>query len=122
MTDRHRTAPSHEETSKTPPVSPRAAAMRRRRRFTAIALGFVAMVLLVDGIVGERGLIEMLRARRQHRDLADGIASARQENARLRAEARRLREDPKRIEELARSELGLIRPGEIVVIVKNRKH
>lgn len=109
-------------TQDAPPPSRRVAAARRRRRFTAIALGFVAMVLLVDAIVGERGLIEMLRARRQHQQLAASIAGARQENARLRLEARRLREDPRRIEELARRELGLIRPGEIVVIVKNKKH
>jgi len=113
---------SAEATLAAPPVSPRVAAARRRQRIAALALGFIAMVLLVDGIVGARGLLEMLRARRQHRDVADAIGRARRENVRLRAEARRLREDPKRIEELARSELGLIRPGEIVVIVKNRQN
>jgi len=66
---------SAEATLAAPPVSPRVAAARRRQRIAALALGFIAMVLLVDGIVGERGLLEMLRARRQHRDVADAIAA-----------------------------------------------
>lgn len=40
-------------------------------------------------------------------------------NARLREEAGHLREDPRTIEALARRELGLIKPGEILFIVKD---
>jgi cell division protein FtsB len=47
------------------------------------------------------------------------ITQLRAENARLREVARRLREDPSAIEEIARRELGLIRPGERVFIVKD---
>jgi cell division protein FtsB len=43
----------------------------------------------------------------------------REENARLRDEARRLREDPRTIEEIARRELGLIKPGEKLFIIKD---
>jgi cell division protein FtsB len=38
---------------------------------------------------------------------------------RLREEARRLREDPTAVEEIARRELGLIKPGERLFIVKD---
>ena len=51
--------------------------------------------------------------------LAASIASLRQDNARLREQARRLREDPRAIEDIARRELGLIRPGELLFIVKD---
>ena len=51
--------------------------------------------------------------------LAAAIARQRAENARLREEARRLREDPRAIEEIARRELGLIKPGEKVFIIKD---
>ena len=37
----------------------------------------------------------------------------------LRDMARRLREDPAAIEEQARRELGLIKPGEVLFIVKD---
>jgi cell division protein FtsB len=80
---------------------------------------FVASIIVVDGIVGERGLLAMLRARHQYDELAASISRQKAENARLRDQARRLREDPSAIEEIARRELGLIKPGERVFIVKD---
>lgn len=59
----------------------------------------------------------MIQARRQYRSLDASLALAKTENARLREEARRLREDPATIEVLARRDLGLIRPGEKLFIV-----
>jgi cell division protein FtsB len=61
----------------------------------------------------------MLRAHHEYDELAASIARQRAENARLRDQARRLREDPSAIEEIARRELGLIKPGERVFIVKD---
>jgi cell division protein FtsB len=84
-----------------------------------ILLVFVACVILVDALVGDRGLLASIRARREYDELAATIARERTENAQLREEARRLKEDPSAIEEIARRELGLIKPGEKVFIVKD---
>ena len=100
----------------TPPVNRRT---DRGRRLIQLFLVFVALAFIADGLVGERGLLAMLRARQEHDDLAASIAHVRGENARLREEARRLREDPSAIEEIARRELGLIRPGEKVFVIKD---
>jgi len=91
----------------------------RHRRLLQALFVLVASVIIVDGLVGERGLLAMLRARREYDELAANIARKRTENAQLREEARRLREDPTAIEELARRELGLIKPGEKVFIIKD---
>jgi cell division protein FtsB len=91
----------------------------RRRRGLHLLLLFVASIFVAHALVGDRGLLTLLRARRQHAELAATIARARAENARLRSEARRLRDDPSAIEEIARRELGLIKPGEKVFIVKD---
>ena len=80
---------------------------------------FVASVIVVDGLVGDRGLLAILRARQEYDQLAAGIARQRAENARLRDEARRLKDDPSAIEEVARRELGLIKPGERVFIIRD---
>ncbi len=80
---------------------------------------FVATVIVVDGLVGERGLLAMLRARHEYDELSATIARQRAENSRLRDQARRLSEDPTAIEEIARRELGLIKPGEKVFIIKD---
>jgi cell division protein FtsB len=91
----------------------------RNRRIVHWLLLFVAALIVVDGLVGERGLLAMLRARRDYDVLSASIARQRADNARLRDEARRLREDPSAIEEVARRELGLIKPGEKVFIIKD---
>jgi cell division protein FtsB len=84
-----------------------------------VLLLFVASIIIVDTFVGDRGLLAMLRARKAHDELTLAVARQRAENTHLREEARRLREDPAAIEEIARRDLGLIRPGEKVFIVKD---
>jgi cell division protein FtsB len=91
----------------------------RNRRIVHWLLIFFGSVIVVDGLVGERGLLAMMRARRQYDELSATLARQRMDNARLRDEARRLSEDPSAIEEIARRELGLIRPGERVFIIKD---
>jgi cell division protein FtsB len=91
----------------------------RNRRIVQVLVVLVASIIIVDGLVGERGLLAMLRARHEYDELAASISRQRADNARLRDQARRLREDPGAIEEIARRELGLIRPGERVFIVKD---
>ena len=82
-------------------------------------LVFVGCLLVVNAFVGDKGLVAMLRARRDFRALEITLSRARAENARLREEARRLREDPAAIEDLARRELGLMKRGEKLFIVKD---
>ncbi|MBI3263292.1 MAG: septum formation initiator family protein [Acidobacteria bacterium] len=98
----------------------RSARRHRVRRITGFLLLFVASVLIVDGLVGEKGLLAIIQARRESVALAARLDHLRAENDRLREEARRLKEDPDAIEEIARRELGLIRPGEKVFIVKDQ--
>ncbi len=85
------------------------------------AVVFVACLLLADAIFGNRGAAEWVRARREYRRAVEGLAQVRQENAGLRDEARRLREDSAAIETVARRDLGLIKRGEILVRVKDRQ-
>ena len=56
-----------------------------RRRLLNAALAFIAVVLMIDALVGEKGL----------------------------------NEDPARIEAEARRQLGLVRPGEVMFILKD---
>jgi cell division protein FtsB len=101
---------------KTPEVA--AAASPWRTRILNYVLAFVTVVLVVDALVGDKGLLDTLRARRQHEALSAALAQKRQENGRLRDDIRRLKEDPGAIESLAREELGLMRKGEVLFIVR----
>ena len=94
---------------------------RRRGRIVRYLVVAVGCVLVIDALVGDRGFLAMLKARQQYRTLEASLARARAENAKLREEARELREDPQAIEDIARRDLGLIRPGEKLFIVKDVK-
>jgi len=91
----------------------------RNRRILHLGLAFVAGVMLLDALAGDRGLLAMVRVRRQYTALAATLAKDRDVNARLAEQARRLREDPAAIEDVARRELGLIKPGEKLFIIKD---
>jgi cell division protein FtsB len=84
-----------------------------------VLLIFFASLIVVDGLVGERGLLATARARHEYDDLSAAIVRLRAENGRLRDHARRLTDDPGTIEEVARRDLGLIRPGEKLFIIKD---
>ncbi len=60
------------------------------------------------------------RVRREYDQLTESVARLRRENRQLALQADRLRHDPAAIEELARRELGLIRPGEQLFIITDR--
>jgi cell division protein FtsB len=92
-----------------------------RKRGLHVLLIFITVVLIVDALVGEKGLMQSMDARRQYRQLQASLEELRRENSALREETRRLNEDPATIESLARQDLGLIRAGEVVFILKDLK-
>jgi cell division protein FtsB len=91
------------------------------KRIARLAVVFLALAVIVDAIVGDRGLLATLRARDQFEAANVALAQQRADNDKLREEVSRLTSDPAAIEELARDELGLMRPGEKVFIVKDLK-
>jgi len=85
------------------PRQPAAAAVpSTRRKGLQLLLVFVTTVLVINALVGERGLMETLRARREYAELETSLARKRAENARLREHVERLLHDPATIEDIAR--------------------
>ena len=98
-----------------PTRSPR----HRQNPWARRALVFFSCVVLLDGLFGDRGLAQTIKAHRDLRRSSETLASLKRKNAELQDEVRRLREDPATLEAVARAELGLIRRGEILVILKD---
>jgi cell division protein FtsB len=84
------------------------------------ALVFAACVLAVDALFGDWGLAQTIRAQRDYEQTAYSLSRLRSDNAGLREQVRRLQSDPAAIEEVARRELGLIRRGEILIVVTDQ--
>lgn len=93
-----------------------------RRRPAARAVHYLLLLaicaLVANALVGESGFLASRLASRQESRLEARIADMKAQNEELREHARRLREDPAFLEELARREFGLIRPGERVFIIQ----
>jgi cell division protein FtsB len=93
----------------------------RLRRVVQSVLWVGAALLLLEALFGDRGFTAMIEARKQHQVAEAALETLRAENAMLRGQAKRLKEDPSAIEEIARRDLHLIAPGEVVFIVKDAK-
>jgi cell division protein FtsB len=90
------------------------------RRFGPKLLMLATIILIVDALIGDKGLVERLRERQRFNDVKIALDTLKQENAALREQARRLREEePSTIESAARKQLGMIKPGEVLFIVKD---
>jgi len=97
------------------PAAPR----QRGRRLVQYGLLFLGCLLFLDALVGEKGFVENLKARQRYEALERSLGRLQGDNARLRHEAELLRTDPETIEGIARRELGLMKPGEKLFIVKD---
>ena len=98
--------------------TPKLPARRRERAWTGRVLCFAACVVAVNALIGERGLSETLRARRDFNAAVAELSRLQFENATLADVSRRLQSDASMIENVARAELGLVKPGEVLVVVK----
>ena len=91
---------------------------RREHAWTGRVLCFAACVLAVNALIGERGLSETIRAHQDFNRAIAELSRLQYENAVLADTLRRLLYDAPTIEDVARAELGLVKPGEILVVVK----
>jgi cell division protein FtsB len=80
-----------------------------------LIVGAVVLLILGFTVFGERGLLNLIRYKRESRELVVEAERLREENERLKAEVERLKSDLSYVERLAREELGMVKPGEIVI-------
>jgi cell division protein FtsB len=91
----------------------------RLRRTTCAVLIFLCFLFVMDNLVGDRGLVALVRVRRDADRLAEQVARTTAENTKARELVLRLTSDPATIEEIARRELGMIKPGEKLFIIRD---
>jgi cell division protein FtsB len=84
------------------------------RRYLPYGLGVLIILVCVYTIGGERGAIHLWRLRAEKAKLNEQNYYLQKENEALRQRISRLRNDNAYLEKLAREELNLVRPGEII--------
>ena len=76
---------------------------------------FVGLLLLfVHDIFGDHGFVAMRRTQKEIEQMRSDIAKLNDENQSLANQVTALKTDPRMIEQIARDEMGLARPGEII--------
>jgi cell division protein FtsB len=81
------------------------------RRYGILALSLAFLFVIV---FSQNGLLDLLRMKRQIRNIEATAKSLEQENTRLKGEIELLKTDDKYLEEMARKRFGFIREGEKV--------
>jgi cell division protein FtsB len=79
----------------------------------------IGCLLLLDALIGERGVVTTWRARAVFEKQQDDLRDAYVEGQRLEDELQRLTDDPATIEEVARRDLGLMKPNEKIFVIQD---
>ena len=90
------------------------------RRPQGYLLLLVTAVLLANAIIGNSGLFATARANREQAQLQEALDTLRSENRRLHRHVEALTSERHLLEDVARRELGMIRPGERLFVVRSR--
>jgi cell division protein FtsB len=93
---------------------------QRKRKVLTYALLVFSAALMVNALVGEKGVLANMQARTDLQEASESLQRIKAENAQLTDDAWRLQHDPQALEDAARLRLGLIKPGETLVTLRDR--
>lgn len=78
-------------------------------------LGLLVLVMIVHDVFGTHGFLAMRRTQREIKKVQANLDKLSKENEALAQEVKDLKTDPRLIEKIARDDLGLARPGEVII-------
>jgi cell division protein FtsL len=85
------------------------------RQYGGALLGLLLIALVVHDIFGAHGYLAMRRTQQEIKKVNADIKRLNKENVQLQEEVKELKSDPRKIEKIARDELGLAKPGEVII-------
>lgn len=92
----------------------------RFRRGALLALVLIAFALTIHEVFGDRGYLALRRRRVELIELQDQVRKLQEENQKLESEIKALKSDPKAIEKLAREQMKLAKPGELIYVLPEK--
>ena len=85
------------------------------RQYGRGLLGLLVLVMVVHDLFGTHGFLAMRRTATEIKKVQANLDQLSKENAALEQEVKDLKSDPRLIEKIARDDLGLARPGEVII-------
>ncbi len=95
-------------------LSPTMSPLKKSRPWLSLTLVALLLAFALVTIFGERGLLLLWRLSGENKRLGEKNFRLHRENEILREKINRLRHDNRYLEKIAREDLGLVWPGEIV--------
>ena len=90
------------------------AAARSSRKRWLVLLAALAILIAVSSVVGKKSVVKVLRMSKTRTELQQEITRLKQVNEGLTREIQSFANNPSQVEVIAREDLGLVKPGEIV--------
>jgi cell division protein FtsL len=85
------------------------------RRYGRLLLAILVVFLLAHDVFGTHGFLAMQRKQQEIQKVNAKLERLNKENAALQKDIADLKTDPQTIRKIAREELGLAQPGEIII-------
>ncbi len=85
------------------------------RQYGRPLLGLLVLVLVVHDVFGTHGYLAMRHTQLRIKKVQADLDQLTKENLQLEQEVKELKTDPHKIEKIARDELGLAKPGEVII-------
>jgi len=92
-----------------------------RRRIGFFVCGFLTLGILLLAVFKDKGWLDVRARAKQLKSIESQVHDIEAENQRLTDEIQALRTDPGAIEKIAREQLKLVKPGEVVIILPEEK-
>ena len=90
---------------------------QQRSSFQALLVGVAALLVLVLVIAGSRSYRDLLAVKNRESEIRQRIVGADQRIEALEERIEHLEMDPATLERLAREDLGLVKPGDVVILL-----
>jgi cell division protein FtsB len=84
-------------------------------RIAVGVFGLLTVGMLLLAVFDPHGALAVRKQRAKLNDVSSEVSALEQENEHLKKEIDQLRHDPATIERIAREQLGLVKPGEVVL-------
>ncbi len=89
-------------------------------RGAILGLILVCVALVVHEIFGANGYLALRRQKQQYQELQQQIQALQEQNQKLQKQVQGLKSDPHAIEKMARDQMHLARPGEIIYTLPDK--
>lgn len=91
------------------------------KRYAIFVLAAISLFVFVDEIFGPNGYLTLRHQKAQYTRLKQQIQTLSEQNQQLEQKIKALKSNPEAIEKQARDQLHLVKPGELVYMLPDKK-